>query len=458
MTMRLLALLFLVLFRSQLSLACSCGGPGPRACPGLSATDVIFVGTVLDIENPPPDDGGIGGPGLSRYHFRVDENFAGTESKEIDVYSGRGGADCSYHFKRDQQYLVFPYKGDASRLFATVCSPTRSIEEAQAILPQLRAMRDHQRVASVYGILRSAQQPYAAVSDDLLGQALPNARIELRSEDKTFVAVTDANGAYAFYGVPEGEYHFAGNLPEHLEFAQEILGGPLPPVKLPEHACFETDLTALPTGRIRGRILDPDGKLLAFAPAYLFRSDKYTEIPNGGWYEAQDREKGYFEFRNVGPGDYILVYNNSGRITADDPYPRTFYPGMADLKSAKVIHLEGGQKIDDADIKVSGGWPTREITVRFVAETGELPDINYVVGKGSDGQSTLEQTVSPGVYSISILKGVRYDFHGEGYCSATKKESGTESIQVDGSDDTASEFTLTFRGAGCPRKPTNDSK
>jgi hypothetical protein len=71
---------------------------------------------------------------------------------------------------------------------------------------------------------------------------------------------------------------------------------------------------------------------------------------------------------------------------------------------------------------------------------------------------TEHQLVSPGVYSISILQGVRYDFRGQGYCSATKKESSTESIQVDGSDDSATEFTLTFRRAGCPRKPTNDSK
>lgn len=459
MTARLLALLFFILFCSQVSLACTCASPGPQPCPGLSATDAVFVGTVLDIENPPPDDGGLGGPGLSRYRFRIDENIAGAENKEVDVYSGRGGADCSYHFKQGQQYLVFPYRGSDSRLFATICSPTRPVGEAQAILSQLRAMRDHQRVASVYGILRSTQQPYASVSDDLLGQVLSNTRIELRSEDKTFVAVTDSNGAYAFYGVPDGEYHFAGELPEHLEFAQEILGGPLPPLKLPAHACFETDLTALPTGRIRGRVLGPDGKPLAFAAVDLFRRDKYTaEVPNGGWYEAQDRDKGHFEFQNVGHGDYVLVYNKAGRMDADNPYPRTFYPGVTDLKSAKIIHLEAGEKFDDADIKVAGGRPTREITVRLVAETGELPDINYVEGKGSDSRSTTEQEVSPGVYSISILKGVRYDFHGQGYCSATNKESTTESVQVNSSDDSATEFTLTFRGAGCPRKPTDDSK
>src|SRR6185369_7028237 len=119
MTARLLVLLSFILFCSQVSLACSCGSSGPQPCHGLSTTEVAFVGTVLDIENPPPDDGGLGGPGLSRYHFRVDENIAGTKSMEIDVYSGRGGADCSYHFRLSQQYLVFPYKGDDSRLFAT---------------------------------------------------------------------------------------------------------------------------------------------------------------------------------------------------------------------------------------------------------------------------------------------------------------------------------------------------
>lgn len=455
MIARILAFLLLILTCSGISLACTCVSPGPQPCHGFGATDVVFVGTVLTIDNPPPKGDGLGGTGLSRYHFRVDENIAGANTAEIDVYSGRGGADCSYHFENGQQYLVFPYRGNDSRLFATICSSTRPIGEARAILPQLRAIRDHQRVASVYGVLRSSQQPYASVSDEMLGQILPNTRLELRSETKTFVAVSDSDGAYAFYGVPEGKYHFAGELPEYLEFAQEILGGPLPPLELPAHACIESDLTALPTGSIRGRVLGPDGKPLPFAAVDLFRSDKYTaEIPNGGWDEAQDREKGQFEFGNVGPGDYVLVYNNSGRINADEPYPRTFYPGVADLKNAETIHLEAGQKFDHADIRVADGRATREITIRLVANAGELPDINYVEGKGSDGQSTTEEEISPGVYSISIFKDVRYDFYGQGYCSTTGKDSTTASVQVDGSDGSATKFTLVFRGKGCPRKPS----
>jgi hypothetical protein len=457
MTARVLVFLLLMFSFSQVSLAYSCATKGPEPCSGFKAADVVFVGTVLDIENPPPDDGGLGGPGISRYRFRIDENFAGAQGQEIDVYSGRGGADCSYHFRKGQQYLVFPYRNEDSRLFVGICSPTRAIDGAQAILPQLRAMRDRQRVASVYGVLRSSSQPYASAWDDDLDRILPNTRLELRSEDKTFVAVSDSNGAYAFYGVPEGEYHFTGDLPGHFEFAQEILGGPLPPLKLPAHACFESDLTALPSGRIRGRVLGPNGKPLTFAHVDLFLCAKY-KIGSPGWYESQDREKGYFEFQNVSPGDYLLVYNDGGRIDADEPYPRTFYPGVSDLSSAKVIHLDPGQKVDDADINVKGGCATREITVRFVAEADGLPDINYVLGKGSDGQITSEDNISPGVYSISILKSVRYELHGEGYCSATDKKSTTESIQVDGSDESVTNFTLIFPGPGCPSEPSEDSK
>lgn len=456
MIARVVALLLLIPSCSQIILACSCVSTGPQPCHGFSATDVVFIGTVLTIDNPPPESGGLFGSGLSRYHFRVDENIVGADTTEIDVYSGQGGADCSYHFKKGQQYLVFPYRGNDSQLFATICSSTRPIEEAKAILPQLRAIRDHQRVASVYGVLRSSQQPYASVSDDGLGEVLPNTRLELRSEDKTFVAITDSDGVYAFYGVPEGEYRFAAELPEHLQFAQEILGGPLPPLKLPAHTCFETDLTALPTGSIGGRVLGPDGKPLAFAAVYLFRSDKYTAaIRYDAWYEGQDRNKGRFEFENVGPGDYVLVYNNGDHVDADEPYGRTFYPGVGDFKDAKVIHLAPGQKFSHADIRVANGRATREITIRLIAETGELPNISYVEGKGSDGQSTTEEEISPDVYSISIFKDVRYDFSGQGYCSATDKQSVTDSVQVDGADDSATEFKLVFRGAGCPRKPSD---
>jgi hypothetical protein len=81
-------------FCAHRSLACSCLSLPNTAgtCRDLKATGPSFVGTVIDIENPPDERRGADQSGLSRYRFRVDENISGFEEKEVDVYSGRGGA------------------------------------------------------------------------------------------------------------------------------------------------------------------------------------------------------------------------------------------------------------------------------------------------------------------------------------------------------------------------------
>ncbi len=128
---RLLFLMLLVPVCQYSSFACSCFGEAPGPCISMKKLGVVFIGTVIDIENPPDKAETFAG-GVSRYRFRVDENIAGMNLKEVDVYSGRGGADCSYHFRINEQYLVFPYAEEDQRLFATIAarhdlSKTRSL-------------------------------------------------------------------------------------------------------------------------------------------------------------------------------------------------------------------------------------------------------------------------------------------------------------------------------------------
>lgn len=446
---RLLSLCFLLLFAPAGVLACSCSMPVPAPCRGLSPSTVLFVGTVLHVDNPPADDA-MGG-GEAHYRFRIDDRLAGTQDPEIDIYSGRGGGDCSYHFQQGQQYLVSPRKNADGRLFATICSITRPIELSQALLPELRAMRDHQRVASLYGVLRSAEEPYGSVTDDILGKPIPNANVELRSVDHVFDAKTDSNGAYAFYDVPTGEYQISAELPENVELAQMILNEPLPPIKLPGQACYEYDVAAYPTGSIRGRVLGPDGRPLVYAPLELYRPERYPpKYPSMGWMESQEKSRsGYFEFNHVGPGDYIIVYNSIGQVTPDNPFPRAFYPGVSDVSLAGHIRVRPGEKVEGADIHLGKAKPTRVIKIRLIAETGNLPDIHYVAAKGDDGFSPGEDEISPAVYEISLFTDVRYKVHAEGYCYATKKESQTNSIEIDGGDNQLTEITLVFAGPSC---------
>lgn len=459
-------LLFWMGFGGRIVLACSCAEPGPVPCGELSPTSVVFVGTVETIENPPPDFDqaassvdmrSVDQSGYARYHFRVDEKISGTQTTDIDVFSGRGGSDCSYHFEKGQQYLVFPYKSDDGRLMATICSETRPVELGQPKLAVLRAMRDHQPVASLYGSMRNVQQPYGSVSDDYYGKPVADTRMILRSDKNTLEAKTDANGNYAFFDVPAGKYHVEADLPQHFEIAQTILCEPVPPIDLPQNACYEHDVEVLPTGRIRGRVIGPDGNALSYASVELYRPSRYRGDGRSlGWSESQDLEKPGFVFEHVAAGDYILIYNDQERIEPITPYPRMFYPGVNELKQAQIIHVEEGQEISGLEFRVSGGRATRAITVRLVAPNGELPDINYVEARGNDGSYLSEQTLSPGVFRIQIFPGIRYEMQGSGYCSATEKELKTPVGVVDGSETGPNEMALTFPAPGCPKKPDSE--
>ncbi len=433
------------------SWACSCAQTAPGTCPDLKEAGISFVGTVIDIENPPNERRGADQSGFSRYRFRVDESINGLDVKEIDIYSGRGGGDCSYHFQLGEAYFVNPH-GNNGQFFATICSNTQPAADAGALISELRARRDGKPYASVYGVLRRTQQPYAWTISDGYDRPLPETTVELRSPNRTFSAQTDKNGVYRFYELPVDTYHFAATLPANLELAQTILSDPLPPITVPENACYQQDLDALPTGRIRGRVISPDGLPLKNADVALFRADRYKEA-DMGWWEYQDEEKGHFEFEHVSPGKYIVVFHNSNRPDPDMPYPRTFYPASPDLKSAMPITIEEGQQVLNADIHVTGGPATRALTVRVQWTDNPTPDDVFVSAQAADGSQTFAKKLSAGLFQIIVFRGVRYTIYAQQDCGLRWEGNigtpigrrETERIEVDGSDDRTPDVSLSLQ-------------
>src|SRR6266571_599574 len=98
-SMRLLSLAILaVMISSGAAIACSCADVTPRSCNLMANRYVsIFVGTVVSVENPPKEGDKAGG--TARYHFRVEEWMSPDARREVEVLSGRGGADCSFWFE-----------------------------------------------------------------------------------------------------------------------------------------------------------------------------------------------------------------------------------------------------------------------------------------------------------------------------------------------------------------------
>jgi len=456
--------LFLTLWvlGSQTARACSCVRLGPTTCPDFKVGGTSFVGTVIDIENPAADTKGADQSGESRYRFRIDENINGVVAKELDVYSGRGGADCSVHFQLGKSYFVDPYSNDG-RLFATICSDTQPAADAEPMLSELRARRDGKKYASVYGILRRTQQPYVWTSSDNFDRPLAGVTIELHGKSHILSTQTDQAGVYRFYSVPADTYHFGATLPPNLELAQSILNDPLPPITLPDNACYEQDIDAFPTGRIRGRVIGPDDKPLKNAAVSLFRMDRYKQ-EDMGWWEYQDEQNGYFEFNHVTPGTYVVVFNNPNNSDPDIPYPRTFYPGTPTIETALPIAIADDQQILNADIHVFGGSPTRLLTVRVNWSENPPPSDVYVTAEASEGAQPIAKKLSPGVYQLTLFRAGRYSIFAEQDCGLrwegdTGKPIGareTERMIIDGSDDRTTEITLSLQDRAC--KPYSQQK
>ncbi len=466
-----LAASFLLLLVPSGLWACTCSQEPPGKCPGLQSDDVVFLGTVNDVANVPPaaadttstDTANTTGiqtsAPITRYRFHIDEKFAGPDAPEIDVFSGGDDGDCAYNFKKGEQYIVFTQQETEGRLFAVICSSSRPASDGRALLPQLRAMRDHEQVASVFGVLRRSDPPLLAPTDDP-EDPLPHIKLKLRSKDDRFSTSTGPDGVYSFYDVHAGEYQYTADLPARFEFTQKTLKGGLPPFRIPNGACYEYNVNALPTGKIHGSVLGSNGKPLKLASVELYRADRFDASRPGLW--SFQGDSGKFEFDHIGPGEYLLVFNRMNRLDPNTPFPRTFYPGTPEQPEAKIIKMKDGQQLLNANIKLKDGFPTRTVKVHLKWEGGRPPGEVTIMAKAEQGDNPAARNLGNSEYEFTLLESTRYTIsawedldpqrlshrHGETSCTIPARIV-SDTNAVDGADADTGEITLTFVSPPC---------
>jgi hypothetical protein len=468
MVRQLLMVPFLALFAPAASWACACSQAAPGTCPHFDSGDVVFLGTVTQVTEVPPDPADRGNQSATatpvlRYHFRIDEKFSGPEAQEIDVYSGGDDGDCGFRFKKGQRYVVFTQEETEGHLFATLCNGTRSADDARALIPQLRALRDGQHVASVFGVLRRADPPTLAPPDDP-ADPLPNVPLRLRSRYDRFTATTGPNGVYSIYDVRAGEYKFTADLPRGVELTHRGAASGLASFKIPNNACYEFNVDALPTGHIEGSITGPDGKPLRLASLELFRLGTYDGSRSGLW--TFQGAQGTFDFDHIGPGEYLIVYNRSNRIDPNSPFPRSFYPGVADVTDAKPIEVTEGQLVK-LKFELQNPYPTRVLRVHLKWNDGKPPGSVFVMAKADKGDNPAAKIVGDGVYEFTLLDSAHYTLSAweqvlPPRAGAARRKANclsparidSDSLFIDGADTSTSDITLTFSGPECqPQRP-----
>jgi hypothetical protein len=426
-----------------------CSGPEPSACPLLNTAKVIFVGSVTENEKDWPTT-----------RFRVSEAFKGVQGDVVDVDKGLH----EFGFEVGKQYLVFAVpciwqSAGKGCLMNAICGGTRALNDAAAVLQQLRAEKSGKQVAAVYGMLVSRLGEVRADRNEVQERPLPNILIKLQSDKKSFETSTDAQGAYAFGSVPPGKYQVSADLPADRVLGNVIGNDSVQPFELPRRCCFENNLYALPSGRITGEVIGPDGKALRLVVVHLFPASRYKPGENGSYsLQGQGGPTGGwkpFEFDHLAGGDYVLVMNPKNEADPDAPFATTFYPQSANIEGAQVIHLADGQQLSGADIHVENPMATRQVTLRL-AWGNRRPQDFYppqVTVMATRGRNPFPEKVGEAAYRMNVLLNGRYAIRVQAFCKmGTKGKAMTDNVAVDGSDLSVSEIVMRFDEGQCARE------
>lgn len=239
---------------------------------------------------------------------------------------------------------------------------------------------------------------------------------------------TDAEGRFAFEGLPAGKYllsasrhgFIAAAFDEHDGFSTGIVTG---------KGLVSNGLTfpLLPQAMIGGTVTDDSGDPVQHAQVSLYRRgtrDVPGKIVRHGMTMTDDL--GIYEFERLEPGDYYVAVSatpwyatrprptrdaqgntiaEAARSPLDVAYPMTFFDGVTDSDSATPIRLKGGDKAK-ADF-VLYPVPAAHLSVRLPAgRPGERISFPTIQQRIFDGNVLPAQPLAE-IYSGSDRGGQR---------------------------------------------------
>lgn len=191
-------------------------------------------------------------------------------------------------------------------------------------------------------------------------------------------ATTDAQGAFAFTGLPAGSYRVMASPGQYtagylaMSFGAKKPSGPTSndpgqTIQLADGQAFEKATIALPRGAvITGRVTDENGDPLARVQVYtiLYAPGNPRGMRTGGGDSTDDL--GQFRVYGLTPGEYAVVAEarpntfvqpNAPPETEEDKigFMTSFYPGTPDEAAAQRVVVRGGGETPGIEIRVVSG-------------------------------------------------------------------------------------------------------
>jgi hypothetical protein len=411
----LLVALLLILGCLNAVSACSCAQPGPP-CSNYGEAAAIFLGRVVgsaERKSYTDEAGNKTIYDVGTIRFLVQESFKGVSGYEVEIHSGTGGGDCGYWFLRNESYLVYAYKNSKDNLYTSICTRTADVSNAKEDLEFLRGLSDAKPGGTLYGRLFRiiGDHEYGPFKE---GPKPAGVKINIKGEAQTFEAVTNEAGEYRLSGLPAGDYDVFPELPANLGATAfhdmvDKFGSYSghKPISLANRGCAEMSFTVQFNGLISGKVTDAKGEPVKDVHISLAWADDQEKE-----FAAWTDENGHYEFHMVQPGNYFLGFNLRWVPDKDDPYPRTYYPGVKDKSDAALLTVGEGEKLKGYDLTVPSRLTERELKVTVVWPDGRPAAAATVSYEASDDQGTsLGQngtTDEKGTLTIRLFNNYRY--------------------------------------------------
>jgi len=302
-------------------------------------------------------------------HFIVEQPFRGVAGNRIDVETLHG-TSCDMKFEKGERYLIYASREqDNDQLFAGPCTRTENLKYANDDLNYIRAVTQQGAKESILGrLLRNKSEPQ------------PGLRVTVQSGDKTLETKTDKKGDFSVLVPGPGNYlvrayiPFAASIMAYREDEQgkiettDALTTLEYKVEIAKNQCnyrqidaFKIDLHA--TAEISGNVLTASGRPVSPGYVYLVNASD----PDDSAYKKLE-DNGSFKFEGIAVGEYYLVLNprNQAPDENDAPYPRTYYPNVAEASAATKIIVAEGATLENLMLRVGPRWKERVVTGKVV--------------------------------------------------------------------------------------------
>lgn len=401
MIVRTIVITVALLLAATSALACSCAFGGAGVCQAYWETPAVFSGRVVEIED-------IGGGGsevaflTKKVRFAVIDAYRGVSGETIEVRTGRGGGDCGYSFELNESYLVYAWK-NGGNLSTGICSRTKRLSDAAEDLTYIRGLAEAKPGGSIFG---SIKQYLVRKSTDEYrpNPPMPNVPVLIEGANGRFETATGPEGDYRVDDIPAGKYTVSAKVPPGYYDR-----GTKNSVELFDKGCagawfvFEVDTS------LSGRVTDQDGKpvkvLVNLVPVDTINAKRQPDH-----YFRESDADGRYTFREVPDGKYYLGVRLSNFTFLEFSYPRTFYPGTADIRRATVIEIHEGIALTNYDLQLPPELSKRTISGKVILPPGaSMNNANICVEEGEMCQANEEMRIKPdGSFKFSVFNGVKY--------------------------------------------------